>query len=35
VDDILRALEIAPEIRGLLPGFREFDALLHHPKLKR
>jgi hypothetical protein len=35
IDDILRALEIAPDIRGLLPGFREFDVLLRHPRLRR
>ena len=34
VDHLARAVGVAPEIRGLLPGFKEFASLLRHPKLR-
>jgi hypothetical protein len=34
VEHIARAIEIAPGMRSLLPGFREFDWLLQHPRLR-
>ena len=35
VGDLEHALRVAPEIRRLLPGFREFAALLKDPRLRR
>jgi hypothetical protein len=34
VDQLVRALDISPDVKKLLPGFREFTFLLQHPRLK-
>jgi hypothetical protein len=32
--ELRKALDLAPELRPLLPGFSEFGPLLRHPELQ-